>query len=123
MRTKYNAHKTEVDGIKFDSRKEASRWQELMVLAKAGEITELERQKRYELTPQFREPDIIGPKGGRKKGRVILKASTYVADFVYKDNDGKTVVEDVKSPATRTPAYILKKKMMYMRYGILIREV
>lgn len=122
-RSKYNAHKTEIDGIVFDSKHEAMRYLELYDLLMKGEISELKLQKPYELTPQFREPDIIGPKGGRKKGKVILKASSYVADFVYRDSEGHIVVEDAKSPATRTPAYILKKKMMYMRYGILIHEV
>lgn len=123
MRSKYNAHKTEVDGIKFDSRKEARRWEELMALAEAGEITELERQVPFKLTPTIREPDKTGPRGGIIHGKVIERPSFYVADFVYKDADGNKVVEDVKSPATRTPVYVLKRKLMLAIYHIRIREV
>lgn len=122
-RSKYNAHKVFINGIKFDSKKEADRYLELKALEQAGEISNLTLQKRYELTPEVREPDIIGPKGGVKKGRVVELPSYYIADFVYKDVDGNTVVEDVKSPATKTPQYILKRKMMLYRYGIRISEV
>lgn len=120
MRTKYNAHKTEVDGIKFDSRKEARRWEELMALAEAGEITELERQRKYQLTPEVREHGIGRDK---KLGHVIELPSYYIADFTYRDSAGRLVVEDVKSPATKTPQYILKRKLMLYLYNIRIREV
>lgn len=70
-RSKYNAHKTKVDGITFDSKREAERWKELKALEQEGKISSLERQRKYELTPEFREPDTIGPKGGVRKGRVI----------------------------------------------------
>lgn len=122
-RSKYRAVKTEVDGITFDSKKEAQHYKQLKLLEQAGEISGLTLQQKYELTPEFREPDIIGPKGGRKQGRVIELPSYYIADFVYEDKDGNTIVEDVKSPATRTPQYILKRKMMLYRYGIRIHEV
>ena len=58
----------------------------------------------------------------RQSGKVVERAATYIADFVYTEN-GKTVVEDVKSPATRTDVYKLKKKLMLYKFGIEIREV
>lgn len=109
--SKYHARKTEVDGITFDSRKEANRWTELRLMEKAGMIRNLERQKRYELTPAQRDPET---------GKVIERASYYVADFVYEDEDGNTVVEDSKG--LRTDVYILKRKIMLARYGIRIKE-
>ena len=58
-----------------------------------------------------------------EKGKVIEKPVTYFADFVYTDEHGNTVVEDAKSPATRTPAYVIKRKLMLSIDGIRIREV
>lgn len=109
--SKYHAKKTAVDGITFDSRKEANRWTELRLMEKAGMIKNLERQKRYELTPTQRDPET---------GKVIERASYYVADFVYEDEDGNTVIEDSKG--MRTDVYILKRKIMLARYGIRIKE-
>lgn len=109
---KYNNHKTELDGKKFDSIKEASRYAELKLMEKAGEIKDLELQKRFLLLPAFTD------KTGTKH-----RAVTYVADFVYKDKTGEEVIEDVKSPATRSnPVYKIKKKLMAYK-GNPIREV
>ena len=102
--SKYNNTKIRVDGRLFDSKAEAARWQELSLLERAGEITELERQVEYELIP-------------KQKGERAVK---YIADFRYVDNDGKTVVEDTKG--VRTPVYILKRKLMLRVHGIRIRE-
>ena len=102
---KYNNTKIRVDGRLFDSKAEAARWQELSLLERAGEITELERQVEYELIP-------------KQKGERAVK---YVADFRYKDHEGKTVVEDTKG--VRTPVYILKRKLLLWVHGIRIREV
>lgn len=118
--TKYNAKRTVVDGETFDSKKEASRYLELKVLEKAGEISGLTRQKRYELTPEYREPDTVGERGGIHKGALIERPSYYVADFVYEDKNGNTIVEDAKG--YRTELYKLKRKMMLYRYGIRIKE-
>ena len=106
---KYYAHKTMTpDGIIHDSRKEADRWQELKLMERAGLISELQRQVRYELIP-------------KQPGE---RACYYVADFVYRDNrSGETVVEDVKSAATRTPEYVIKRKLMLYMLGIRIREI
>ena len=106
MSNKYHAIKTEVDGIKFDSKKEAARYQELKILEMAGIISSLEIQKKFEL---------------KVNG---FKVCDYYADFFYYDNENETrVVEDVKSKATRTPVYRLKKKLMFACLGIEIVEV
>ena len=102
---KYNNTKIRVDGRLFDSKAEAARWQELQLLERAGEITELERQVEYELIP-------------KQKGERAVK---YIADFRYKDHEGKTVVEDTKG--VRTPVYILKRKLLLWVHGIRVREV
>lgn len=119
--TKYNAKKVTINGETYDSKKEARRAQQLNLLIEAGEISDLRRQVKYLLIPVQREPDIIGPKGGRRPGKLIEKECAYYADFVYKDKDGNTVVEDAKG--MRTPEYIIKRKLMLRIYGIQIREV
>ena len=110
--SKYKNRKIIVDGQKFDSMKELARWQELKMLERAGEITDLHRQQAFMLIPSQVD----------SKGKIIERACIYVADFTYREN-GKLVVEDTKSPATRTPAYIIKRKLMLSGYGIRIREV
>ena len=122
---KYNAKKVSVDGIEFDSKKEARRYQELLLLQKAGEIYMLERQKVYELLPAQREPDTVGKRGGIIKGKLLERAVEYVADFVYTDKNGKTVVEDVKGfrEGGAYAVFVLKRKLMLYRYGIKIIEV
>ena len=118
--SKYHARKVTVDGITFDSRKEAWRWSELLMLAQAGEISGLRRQVKFVLIPAQREPDTTGPRGGVIRGRVIERECAYIADFVY-DRDGETVVEDTKG--VRTPEYIIKRKLMLSVHGIRIQEV
>lgn len=122
---KYNAKKVCVDGIEFDSKKEAKRYQELLLLQKSGEIYMLERQKVYELLPAQREPDTVGKRGGVIKGKLLERAVEYVADFVYTDKTGKTVVEDVKGfrEGGAYAVFVLKRKLMLYRYGIKIIEV
>jgi hypothetical protein len=103
-RSKYGSEKTEVDGKSFHSKKEAKRYGILRIMELAGEITDLELQ------PEF----LIEVKG--------KKVAKYSADFRYR-KDGKTVVEDVKSKATRLKAnYRLKKKCVEAQYGIEIIE-
>ena len=116
-RLKYGNSKT-CDG--FDSRKEARRYQELLIMERAGQIRDLQRQVHFELTPTIREPDIIGPRGGRKPGKVIEHKSEYIADFTYYRADGSFVVEDCKG--FRTKDYILKRKVMLHLKGIRIYE-
>lgn len=112
---KYSAEKTEIDGHKFDSRKEAQRYAELRLLEKVGEISELKTQVKYVLIPKQKRSD------GKTE-----RECYYLADFVYQQN-GATVVEDVKGyrdPASAAYAkYTIKRKLMLERYGIEVREI
>lgn len=106
-RSKYHARKTTVDGIAFDSKREADRYLVLKGMEEDGAIENLRRQVRYELVPAF---DVDG-----RHYRPVY----YVADFVYVE-DGKEVVEDVKG--MRTDVYRLKSKLFARRYGMSIKE-
>lgn len=115
-----------IDGEVFDSQREATRYQELKLLERAGAIKDLKRQVSYELIPVQREPNTlnkIDSKRGRViQGKIIEKAVTYIADFVYTDSaTGEVVVEDTKG--FRTKDYILKRKMLLYFHGIRIKEV
>lgn len=100
-----------MDGKTFDSRREAKRYAELMLLQKARAIRDLECQKRYRLIPTQ-----------RKDGKVVERPVDYVADFVYIDTaTGALVVEDTKG--FKTKDYIIKRKLMLQVYGVQIREV
>ncbi len=102
--SKYHNQKTEHNGIQFDSRKEAKRYQELILLERAGVISHLELQPRYNLVVN-----------GQKLG-------FYKADFRYEDvATNSVVVEDVKG--VRTAVYMLKKKLVKALYGIEIIEI
>ena len=110
-RSKYGNIRTEINGIKFDSKKEARRYIELLELYKSGKIEGLKLQRVFTLQEAFTTPE-----GER------VQAIRYIADFVY-EQDGITIVEDVKSAATKNnAAYKLKKKMMAAR-GYIIQEV
>lgn len=107
---KYRNKPTIVDGIRFDSKKEAGRYQELKLLQRAHKIKSLELQKKFEI--YWNGVDIC----------------TYIADFVYQEcpvgSAPFQVVEDVKSPMTRKlPVYRLKKKLMEAAHSIHIKEV
>lgn len=117
---KYHNRKVTIDGITFDSKKEAHRYQELKLLEKAGEISGLRLQEKYILIPAQHEPDTVGKRGGIKKGKLIERECSYIADFVYQEN-GEIVVEDTKG--MRTKDYIIKRKLMLWVHGIRIREV
>lgn len=106
--SKYKNKKTIVNGIEFDSKKEAKRYQELLLLQRQGIITDLKRQVPYILVPAF------------NLNKKRYRAMSYVADFVYKEN-GKEIVEDTKG--YRTEVYKIKKKLMAYIYQIEIREV
>ena len=99
---KYNAQPTEFDGIRFDSKREAERYQELQMLAAAGEIHSLQLQPRFELQPSF-----------KRNGKTV-RAIHYVADFQYVTQNGRHVVEDTKGMATAV--FKLKKKLFLYRY-------
>lgn len=113
-KNKYSNQRTIIDGISFDSRKEARRWTELLLMRKAGIISNLERQMKFVLIPAQYE-EVNG------KSRCIERECAYIADFVYTNENGETVVEDVKG--FRTPEYIQKRKMMLYFHGIRIKEV
>lgn len=119
-KSKYHNRKITRDGVTFDSRREARRYEELQLLQQAGEIKNLRRQVKFVLIPTQREPNIIGPRGGVKKGKLLERECSYIADFVYGEN-GKMVVEDAKG--LRTKDYIIKRKLMLRVYGIRVREV
>lgn len=122
---KYYNKKITIDGQVFDSRKEARRYSELKMLEKAGQITDLQTQVPFELIPaQYERYERYGKNGQRLKDgvRCVEKAVKYIADFVYKEN-GVLVVEDTKSPATRTKDYVIKRKLMRHIHDIKIKEV
>ena len=124
--TKYNATKVTIDGHTFDSKKEANRYLELKLLERAGTITDLQLQVKFELIPAQYTPDEVKVlKSGKEKiikGKCLERECSYIADFVYTDlRTGKTVVEDSKG--MRTPEYVIKRKLLRYRYGIAIQEV
>jgi hypothetical protein len=113
--SKYRNVKTTVDGLQFDSKKEAARYRELVALIQAGHVIDLQRQTPFRIAVHD------------------VEICRYYADFSYKElvTPPKTgqlaqytfVVEDVKSPATkRNAVYRLKRKLFEAQYGITIRE-
>ena len=103
--SKYNAVRTVVDNITFDSKKEAARYVELKILESAGQIVSLELQPVFQLLV----------KSGRSVGK-------YRADFKYYDCQKRDwVIEDVKG--MKTAVYRLKKRIVEEVYGIKIIEV
>lgn len=108
---KYRNEKTEVDGILFDSKKEAKRYWDLKILERAGKIKDLQRQQWFVLIPSI-----------RLSTGTAQRPTQYQADFVYFDLDKQiTIVEDAKGH--RTKEYILKKKLMKFIHNIEIVEV
>jgi len=107
--SKYHNRKTEVDGITFDSKHEALRWVELKYMQRAGMISDLKRQVRFQLVPPI-----------RKDGKVVQRAVDYVADFTYQQN-GNLVVEDAKG--MKTDVYKIKKKLMLWLKNVEVKEV
>jgi hypothetical protein len=105
-RNKYGARKTVVDGITFDSQREANRWRDLQSLEKGGLITKLERQVKYVLAPSVK---FIG----EQKAKAALR---YYADFRYVDDLGYVIVEDAKG--RQTEAFRIKRHLMKSVHGI-----
>ena len=115
--SKYHNIKTDLNGIRFDSRKEARRFGELWAMEQAGEIKDLRLQVNFTLREGYTKPD-----GER------VKPIVYKADFTYwkRDENGAYtlyIVEDVKSTATRTEVYKIKRKLFREKYGMDITEV
>lgn len=111
---KYRNKKIMIDGIQFDSKKEANRFRELRLLEGAGVIEKLERQVKFDLLPNQKDPD----------GKVIERKVQYVADFVYVKN-GKVCVEDVKGyrEGGAYRVFVIKRKLMLYRFGLEVKEV
>lgn len=105
-KSKYSSAKTDIDGIRFDSKKEAEFYAELKLREKVGEITHLRLQPRYLLQEAFKHD-------GKQ-----YREMEYVADFEYIEN-GVTVVVDVKG--FRTAVYMIKRKLFLYRYGSSIK--
>lgn len=102
--SKYRNVPVVVDGVRFDSKREARRWCELLLAVRTGLARDLRRQVPYDLH--------VG-------GQVLCR---YVADFVYVwIETGERIVEDVKG--VRTPVYQLKRRAMLLEHGIAIKEV
>ena len=106
--SKYRNNKVTVNGITFDSKKEAKRYLQLKELEASGEISNLQLQKVFTLIPsQYIE------------GKCVERPCKYIADFCYKQ-DGKTIVEDVKG--YKAKEYKLKRKMMLYLLKIQVKE-
>lgn len=108
-RNKLNNSKYELDGHKFDSKKEMNRYVDLKAMERAGQISDLQCQVPYTLIPAY-------------KG--VQRVCKYIADFSYV-RDGKTIVEDVKGYRGGATYYVfsIKKKLMYHIFGIEVKEI
>ena len=114
-RSKYGAQEASRGKLRFDSQKEARRFDELCLEQAAGAIRDLRLQVEFTLQPAYTTPT-----GER------VRAIRYLADFTYHRWNGQNwvyVVEDVKSRATRTETYRIKRKLMAERLGLIITEV
>jgi hypothetical protein len=100
--SKYSNKKTTIDGITFDSKKEAHYYLDLKRLKAAGEIKDFGLQPKYELQPKF-----------TKNGKTY-KPINYYADFIVDHNDGTTEIIDIKGMETKT--FSMKKKMFEYKY-------
>jgi len=114
-RPKYGAIPRRIDGFRFDSGREALRYRDLRILEAAGLVTALEVHPRFAI-------DVVNL-SDRAAG-LVTHCGTYTADFRYQDvSSGELVIEDVKSPPTRTTAYRLRKRLIEAIHGITIREI
>ena len=114
--------KRQSGALKFQSRKEAKRYDELVLMLRSGAIRNLKLQPQFTLQESY-----LTPEGQR------VRAIQYIADFSYEikvasvGNSGEyrwqLVVEDVKSSGTRTEQYKIKRKLMLERLGIEIKEI
>lgn len=114
VRNKYRARKTTVDGVVFDSQKEANDYEVLRWREKAGEIADLQRQVPFVLIENQYD----------KYGKLLERKCEYIADFVWLDcRTGEKIVADSKSKATVTPEYIIKRKLMLKIYGVRVKQI
>jgi len=118
-RHKYGAESTSEGGHQFDSKKEARRYTELLVMQRSGLIRDLKLQPHFVLmVPRLKHGE-QNINEAKIEGMAVV--AEYRADFSYWQ-DGVYVVEDVKSAGTRTQVYALKRKMFEAQYQIKIRE-
>ena len=111
---KYGAQPIIVDGIRFDSTKESRRYRDLVLLERARAIRDLELQPSFPI-----QVVALWRPGGE-----IITVGRFTADFKYVDAETDEVVyEDVKTTATKTTAYRLRKRLVEAIYGVRIREV
>lgn len=103
-KTKYNNKKTEIDGIKFDSKDESLYYLDLKTSKESGNIIDFELQPKYELIPKF------------KYMNESRRAITYSPDFKIINNDGTSYVVDVKSMGTATQQGELRRKLFEYKY-------
>lgn len=140
---KYLNKFTEVDGIKFSSKKEAKRYSELKIMENAGIISDLKLQVKFVLIPAQYEESSEMPKLGsnrgvqdkeftctkknkkigctKRKSRCVERECCYIADFTYLDENNNFIVEDTKG--MRTDVYKIKRKLMLYVHGIKIIEI
>lgn len=112
--SKYHAKKTlAADGTLHDSKKEAQKWEEFCLMQESGEISDLRRQVKFVIIPKMLYIDASGKKRTSRE-------CSYVADFVFRDKDGKQRIIDAKG--YRTEVYKIKKKLM-LQLGYVIEEV
>lgn len=123
-KSKYGNRKVKALGKKFDSKLEYHRYLVLKEAQDKGLIQDLETQKKFVIIPASFEPVLKTVKGKLKEDRkCVERATSYLADFAY-IKDGKIVVEDTKSEATRKKeSYIIKRKLMLSVHGIKVREI
>lgn len=123
-RPKYGNTKKVVDGITFDSKREADAYVYLKVLQEKGAISDLQVHPKWELQPKMTEQYVEHLKTkDRVKERTIQQAITYTADFSFYHN-GEFVCVDIKISKYLLPKeYSLKKKMMRYVHGIIITEI
>lgn len=122
---KYKSKKIIIDGITFDSKKEGARYLQLRELEKKGLIKNLELQKTFELLPPQREKSTMTKNGKEKQGKTLERAVNYIADFVYINELGEVVVEDVKGYKNggAYQVFTIKRKLMLYVYGVKVKEI
>lgn len=111
-KSKYGNRKTEVNGVKFDSKREAERYTVLLMRLQIGEIGKLKLQPEFTIMEAY-----IKPNGER------VRAERYRADFSYVLPSGEVVIEDVKTEGTMTRVFLNKRKLVEEKYGFEIRLV
>jgi hypothetical protein len=120
---KYRAKKVEIDGIIFDSGKEAEIYTDLKKQKANGDIKDFAMQVTFELIPKQTELTTVFDKKGlpKQKDKVVENAVKYIADFVVYHHDGEVAIVDPKGK--RTKDYVIKRKLMLFRHRIKIKEI